>query len=42
MFSVSFLALGEEVIDNFRLLDGDSVLEDFVQGGNLTVLDEST
>lgn len=42
MFSVSFLTLGEEVIDNFGLLDGDSVLEDFVQGGNLTVLDESS
>lgn len=42
MFSLNILVLGVEVIDDFRLLDGDGVLEDFVQRRNLTVLDEST
>lgn len=42
VFNVDVLRLGVEVIDNFRFLDGDSESEDFVQRGNLTVLDEST
>jgi len=42
VFSIHVLALRIEVIDDFRFLDGDSESEDFVQRGNLTVLDEST
>lgn len=42
MFRVGLLTLREEMVDNFGLLDGDSVLEDFVQGFDLAVLDEST
>lgn len=30
VFSGGILALGEEVVDNFRFLDGDSESEDFI------------
>ena len=33
---------GEEVVNNFRLLDGCSELEDVIEGSDLSVLDESS
>ncbi len=36
-----FLKVGEELIDNFGLLDGEGVEEDLLDGGDLSLLDET-